>query len=340
MKIGSRYYRRETVPAFTLVELLVAVSTLAILLVLITQLVDSTAKATASGSKRIDADTEGRAVLDRIGIDIGRMLKRSDVDYYLKSAAGTYYVNKKGHTTGKGQTKKSTDQGSDQIAFYSQVEGYKPAAPGPTPYPSGQHGSISLVSYRINNTTYQMERMGKNLLWNGVANANGANATQPVLFSPTVPFPTALTIATNWRAATDITTDPDYEVIGPNVFRFEYYYLLKKGIPSDTPWDTDTSLTPLHTSVDGLRDVEAIAVAIAVIDPKSRSLLSTQNLIDLESNLFDFRITPGKSGNGNKKLGDVEYQWGRAINGNTAGVPPAAAQAIRVYSRVFNLNIP
>ena len=23
--------------------------------------------------------------------------------------------------------------------------------------------------------------------------------------------------------------DPDYEVIGPNVFRFEYYYLLKTG---------------------------------------------------------------------------------------------------------------
>lgn len=326
--------------AFTLIELLVAVGVLAILLLLITQVVNSTAKTTANGSKRIDSDNEGRAVLDRIAIDIGRMLKRSDVDYYLKSATGSYYVNKNGHTTGKNHTKQSTDQGSDQIAFYSQVEGYKPAAPGAILYPSGNHSPISLVSYRINNTTYQLERLGKNLLWNGVANANGANATQPLLFSPTVPFPTALTIATNWPAATNTTADSDYEVVGPNVVRFEYYYLLKNGNPSDTPWDTDATLSPLHTSVDALNDVEAIAVAIAVIDPKSRSLLSTQNLIDLESNLFDYRSAPGKSGNGNKKLGDVEYQWGTAINANTAGLPIAAAQAIRVYSRLFNLSIP
>jgi hypothetical protein len=185
-----------------------------------------------------------------------------------------------------------------------------------------------------------MERMGKSLLWNGVSNANGSNATKPLLFSPIVPFPSTLSIATNWPAASGTTSDPDYEIIGPNVFRFEYYYLLKKGVPSDTPWDTDPNLVPLHTSVDGLKDVQAIQVAIAVIDPKSRSLLSAQNFIDLEFNLFDFRAASNKPGNSGKKLGDIEYQWGVAINGNTAQVPPAANQAIRVYSRVFNLNIP
>lgn len=182
--------------------------------------------------------------------------------------------------------------------------------------------------------------MGKSLLWNGVSNANGSNATQPVLFSPTVPFPAALSIATNWPAATNTATDANYEIIGPNVFRFEYYYLLKKGVPTDTPWDTDPTLVPLHTSVNGLSDVQAIQVAIAVIDPKSRSLLSAQNLIDLEFNLVDFRDASNKPGNSAKKLGDIEYQWGIAINGNTASVPVAANQAIRVYSRVFNLNIP
>ena len=37
------------------------------------------------------------------------------------------------------------------------------------------------------------------------------------------------------------TTPPavttDYEVIGPDVFRFEYYYLLKNGRVTDWPWD-------------------------------------------------------------------------------------------------------
>lgn len=331
----SRGVTRHNRSAFTLVELLVSITVLALFLLLVSRLVDGTQKVTRSGNKRIDADTEGRVVLDQMGSDIGNMLKRSDVDYWLKSSSGTYYTNKNGHTTGKGHTKPKNTQGSDQISFYCQVEGYKPGSTT-----SNQNSSISLVSYRIHDTKYQMERMGKSLLWNGVSNVNGANAIQPVLFSPTVPFPSALSIAVNWPAATNTDADADYEVIGPNVFRFEYYYLLKNGQPSETPWDTDPDLAPLHTSVDGLKDVQAIVVAIAVIDPKSRSLLTNQNLIDLEANFIDFKDAKAKPGNSSKKVGDIEYQWGVAINGNTAQVPVAANQAIRVYSRAFNLSVP
>lgn len=330
---------RASGPGFTLVELLVSITLLVLLMLLISRLVDGASRTTTAGSKRIDADTEARMVLDRIGIDIGNMLKRSDVDYWLKSSTGTYYTNKAGHTTGKGKTKSPTSQGSDQIAFYSQIDGYRPTL---TPTTSDQNSPISLVAYRVGSASYRMERMGKSLLWNGVSNVSGSKAIHPVLFSPAVPFPSALSIATNWPAATDASTDPngDYEVIGPNVFRFEYYYLLKKGVPSDTPWDTDPALTPPHTSVNGFADVQAIAVVIAVIDPKSRSLLSPQNLTDLESNLIDFQNASAKPGNSGKKIGDVEYQWGVAINGNTADVPQVAAQAIRVYSRVYNLQVP
>ncbi|MBA3351187.1 MAG: prepilin-type N-terminal cleavage/methylation domain-containing protein [Blastocatellia bacterium] len=333
----SRGVTQHNRSGFTLVELLVSITVLALLMLLVSRLVDGTQKVTSSCNNRIHADTEARVVLDQMGSDIGNMLKRSDVDYWLKSSTGIYYTNKTGHTIGKGHTKPTNSQGSDQLSFYCQVEGYKP---GSTPTTSNQNSPISLVSYRIHNTKYQMERMGKSLLWNGVSNENGANAIQPVLFSPTVPFPSALSIATNWPAATNTDADPDYEVIGPNVFRFEYYYLLKNGKPSDTPWDTDPALTPLHTSVDGLKDVQAIVVAIAVIDPKSRSLLTSQNLIDLEANFIDFKDASAKPGNSAKKVGDVEYQWGVAINGNTAQVPVAANQAIRVYSRAFNLSVP
>jgi prepilin-type N-terminal cleavage/methylation domain-containing protein len=330
----SRRSVRASNAGFTLVELLVSISLLVILLLLVSRLMDGASKITTTDTKRIDADTEGRRVLDRIGIDINNMVKRPDVDYWLKSATGTYYTNKQGHTIGKGHTTTAGFQGSDQIAFYCQADGYRA-----TSSTSGDNSPISLVAYRIN-ANYQMERMGKNLLWTGVSNTNGANSTQPILYSPTVPFPSALSIAGNWPAATNTNADPDYEVIGPNVLRFEYYYLLKKGAPSDTPWDTDSTLTPLHTSVNGFTDVQAIAVAIAVIDPKSRSLLSTQNLIDLEANFIDFKDASTKPGNSGKKIGDVEYQWGVAINGNTAGVPVAANQAIRVHSRVYNLQVP
>ena len=333
----SRGVIQHSGSGFTLVELLVAITALVVLMLMVSRLVDGTSKITSSGNKRIDTDTEARAVLDRMGSDIGNMLKRSDVDYWLKSGNGTYYTNKRGHTIGKGHVKGATTQGSDQIAFYSQVEGYKPTS---TPTTFDQNSPVSLVVYRIHNTLYKMERMWKSLLWNGVSNENGTNAIQPVLFSPTVPFPPVLSIATNWPAATNTNTDNDYEAIGPDVFRFEYYYLLKNGQPSDTPWDTDTTLVPLHTSVDGLKDVQAIVVAIALIDPKSRSLLTDQNLTDLEANFIDFKDVSAKPGNSAKKVGDVEYQWGIAINTNSAQVPIAANQAIRVYSRAFNLNVP
>jgi hypothetical protein len=109
--------------------------------------------------------------------------------------------------------------------------------------------------------------MGVGLVWNGVSTTD-----TPVVFLP-------LTIAATWPSATDLTAaptpEPRAEVIGPQVFRFEYYYLLKNGGVTDVPWDisarpTQTSLTnPVSI---GLTDVESIAVAIAVIDPASRSL--------------------------------------------------------------------
>jgi hypothetical protein len=288
---------------------------------MVAQLMSSATAITRTGHKHIDADTEARTVFDRIAVDFAKMLKRSDVDYWLKQQGARYYPgHSAGHSNGKGHGKSTSQQGSDQIAFFSQVTGY---------YPSQSYQSpISLVSYRVNTVTYQLERMGKGLLWNG---AQGSNI--PIVFLP-------LTIDQTWSAATGTGADPDYETIGPNVFRFEYYYLLKNGQVTDNPWDTDTSLTPPHTSIDGLKDVQAIAVAIAVIDSQSRSLLSNQNLIDLEANMIDFRNAPGKSGNGPKKTGDLEYQWGQVVNGNTASVPPATNQAIHIYSRFFNLNLP
>src|SRR5438093_13636025 len=116
--------------------------------------------------------------------------------------------------------------------------------------------------------------MGKGLVWNGVSNSN-----TPLVFLP-------LTIAATWPAATNNdnsnnSTDSAYETIGTNVFRFEYYYVLKNGSATDVPWDrfarpTQTTLTnPVSI---GLTDVEAIAVVIAVIDSTSRSLISNASL--------------------------------------------------------------
>ena len=315
--------------AFTLVEMLISIAVLALLVLLVSQVFNTAATVTRPANKHIDTDTEARVVFDRMAVDFGHMLKRSDIDYWLKQTGPRYYPGHSyGHSNGQGHRPGSGQQGSDQIAFFSQVPGYYPS--------TGSQSPLSLVAYRVNTSTNQLERMAKGLLWNAVPYSGAGGPTnvrypKPIVFLP-------LTISTMWPYATDNTSDtnttpPAYETIGPNVFRFEYYYLMKDGSITDNPWKT--GLTPAHTLANFPTDVEAIAVTIAVIDPASRSLLSNQNIIDLVANMNDFRT---QNGNGPVRTGVIEAQWNSVVTTNAAVVPQAANQAIRIYSRYFDLK--
>lgn len=288
--------------AFTLVEMLVAMAVLTLFLLVLAQLLSSAATITTQSNKRMDADSQGRLVLDRMAVDFGQMVERSDVDYYLKGG------------TGGSQT------GNDQIAFYSHVRGYYP--------PSGSQSPVSLVAYRVNSLSgatafNKLERMGKGLLWNGVS-----PSSTPVVFSPQ-------TISGSWPAATNNSVDSDYEVVGPDVFRFEYYYLLIGQTVGGTTYSSKLSYTPWdiripgHTAVAGFRDVSAIGVTIAVLDPKSRVLVSDSQLGTLRGQMPDFSQT--------MQPGDLDAQWQSAVNATTA-VPRAAASGIRIYSRFFPIT--
>lgn len=341
--------------SFTLIEIMVAVAVLVILIVFVAQLTNSATAITRVGTKHMDADTQARTVLDRLGFDIGRMIRRNDLDYYIKGAAS--YT---GHGNGHGWGKKLTggQQGSDQCAFFTQVQGYYPAGYTPT-----QQSPISLVAYRINqNSTgstapyLQLERMAKGLLWNGVDNRTNSTAVYPIVF-----LPNTISNIPTWSAAvkddnSGQSVDADYEVVGSQVFRFEYWYLLKSGILNDVPWDQDTTLVPLHTSLNGWIDVQAIAVAIAVIDPASRALIPRTTLLDIASDLDDFKTAPGRGIGAQKKVGDIEYRWNTVLFGDpadlantpgilnrgttTAGsiVPHEVVKSIRVYVRYYDFR--
>jgi prepilin-type N-terminal cleavage/methylation domain-containing protein len=98
---------RKSDRAFTLTEMLVAVTVLTLLIVLFAQLFNSASTITTLGTKRIDADTSARPLLDRMGVDFSQMVKRSDVSYFVKTQA-------------------NPQVGNDQVAFYSAVTGYYP----------------------------------------------------------------------------------------------------------------------------------------------------------------------------------------------------------------------
>src|SRR5205807_4519764 len=203
---------------FTLAELLVSVGVLVLLVLLATQLLNSAATITILGHKQMDVDGQARQLLDRMAIDFAQMVKRSDVDYYLKSSAIP-------PPTG---VRNLLQPGNDKIAFYSTVPGYYPS--------TGSQSPVSLVAYRINPQD-KLERMGKGLVWNAVSTTD-----TPVLFLPIpvasplpiaeLPYPTPNPTSTSaWPTVADFTAsptpEPSVEVIGPQVFRFEYYYLLK-----------------------------------------------------------------------------------------------------------------
>jgi prepilin-type N-terminal cleavage/methylation domain-containing protein len=338
---------------FTLAELLVSVFVLALIILMVGQLMTSATAITRTGNKHIDTDTQARVVFDRMALDFAQMLKRTDIDYYVKGPTGIYNGHGNGH--GWGQRRQTGQQGSDQMAFFSQVPGYYPA--------SGAQSPLSLVAYRVNenngggNPAYlKLERMAKGLLWNGVENGNRqpshSQFTSPMVFLGD--GRSDLLIRNRWPDAVSGTTaNADYETIGPGVFRFEYYYLIKtSGRLDDTPWDkfarsAQTTLTTPQSI--GLTDIEAIIVAIAVIDPAGRALIDAANpnsLDDLASDMPDFRSARGRGMGGTKNIGDLEADWqasllnviGSGQTSNNTPVPPEAAKAIRIYSKTFDLR--
>jgi len=280
--------------AFTIAELLVSIAVLVVLVLLVSRLFSSAATVTTSGNKRMDAEAQIRPLFERMAVDFSQMMRRSDLDFFGKNTAAP-------NSAGGSMT------GNDQIAFYSSVIGYYPS--------SGSQSPISLIAYRVNGEN-KLERVAKGLLWNGVS-----PTSTPVVFLPS-------TIAGSWASATDLTAaptpDPDTELIAPYVFRFEYYYLLKNGSLTVTPWDTSAG----HSSVSGLQDVAAVSVCIAAIDPKSRVLVSDSQLTTLAGRLSDFAIS--------MRPGDLLTQWQAALDATT-DIPRPSVSAVRIYERYFYL---
>src|SRR5437667_3005794 len=168
---------RHTGRAFTLVEMLISIVVLALLILTAAQVMNTAATVVRPANRHIDTDTEARVVFDRMAADFGKMLKRRDLDYWLKQTGPRYYPGHSyGHSNGQGHRPGSGQQGSDQIAFFSQVPGYYPS--------TGSQSPLSLVAYRVNTTTYQLERMANGLLWNAVPYSG--NPTKAVYPKPMV----------------------------------------------------------------------------------------------------------------------------------------------------------
>ena len=347
---------------FTLTELLVSMVVLLLIVFVCAQMLSSSIAITRPGNKHISPDTQARVVFDRIALDIAQMLKRTDVDYYLKGP-----LDYQGHGNGHGWGKRlqTGQQGSDQLAFFTQVPGYYPTSAGQSPF--------SLIAYRVNqgattnNPAYmRLERLSKGLRSNGFAPPNnpGTGDFYPIVFLPQ----TISGVGKPWVAAINNNStcggnsannscDPSYEVIGPGVLRLNTITFLKMG-RQPMSHGTRSQGHTRHPLVVRYKlvctDVESIAVVIAVMDPDGRALMDANasnvtnaTLVDLASDLTDFASAHGRGvGNQTRYIGQVESDWETTIEtwastGLTSvpnNVPKAVASAIRIYSRSFNLK--
>jgi len=201
-----------------------------------------------------------------------------------------------------------TEPGNDRLAFLSEVAGYYPSAAAP--------GSVSVVAYRLVDTGGEfrgLERLSQGLSWQ-----EDATGESPVVFhrDPGDLVPAA--VATEANEA--------YEVVGPGVIRFEYFYVLKNGTLSANPWDAAAG----HTEEAGLRDVAAICVVLAVVDPSGFVRITPAEIRGLAGKLPDFN--PGSM----PTLGDLEKQWQRVLDADEA-VQKLGGGA-RVHSRCFPIT--
>src|ERR1700730_3694052 len=206
-----RFFRRRR-GAFTLVEVLVSIVALTAFILMVSRLVNSASTITTLGNKHMDADSEGRSVLDRMAVDFSQIVKRADVDCIFYKNATPSAVN-------------------DAMFFYSEAPAYFDSAINNT-----NKSSVALVGYRVN-SSLQLERLGKGLTWDGTASPGSVVF---FTYSGATPNP-ASTLAVNWSSIGTAANnyidgvDSDYHVISDRCYRLEIAFLLSDGTLSTKP---------------------------------------------------------------------------------------------------------
>lgn len=348
--------------AFTIVEILVSVTVLAILVAVVSQLTNAAAGTIMGSRKHLDADSQARMVFDRMAIDFERMVRRKDVDSIF-----------------------SKQNGNDKMFFYSEAAVYS----GTTT--AAARNTIGLVGYRIN-TGYQLERLGKALTWEGAGNAPGSVVFLTFNGGATTPDPKS-TLAGNWSAAIGNPpayngSDTGYHVAAETVYRLEFCFQVKDltnpNIPGAaysnypvacfgagaTNQGSASATAPAGPKVgdrwfdnvnnrafvctgtatggntwqsNGMDDVLGIVVAIGVLDNTSRKIVADPATGAIQSSAGTALVeafqdsTDADLKSSPPKLPAEAWQTALDTQGfaNNAGIPQSTAAQIRIYQRCF-----
>ncbi|HWL50837.1 MAG TPA: type II secretion system protein, partial [Chthoniobacteraceae bacterium] len=330
---------------FTLIELLVATSILTLVVVLVSSLTHSATTTITSNTHRLDGDSQAREFLNRLERDFDSMLIRPDIDY-------TTFKNALYPDTG---TTTQIDS-NDWFAFYAENQGYFPGTINTNDIsPYAVIGYDGTNDDKINKGPV-IQRLSKGLGWQ--ANSNTwrnirFNKNLRDNFAPPS-YKLFSTTASDYPAFQQGTSkDPDFKTVGDQIFRFEYMYLLKRVVLDDgTVLEPELSIVPFHIhpkpapgdaplpdairGIHAFRDVDAIVVAIAVLDTKSREMQEQKGFVKLVSSLPDMTEAAIAQGD------DIESLWTSKLIHESfpenSGLIETVAANIRIYQRYYYLN--
>jgi prepilin-type N-terminal cleavage/methylation domain-containing protein len=286
---------------FTLIEIMISIAILALLVAFIARVMSSAMVIANIGGKRLDSDSQARAVFDRMAADFSSMIRRQDVDYIFAKQAG-----------------------NDTMFFFSEATKYFDSS-----LSDSAKSSLALVGYRID-PSYQLERLSRGLTWDGQVGPSPAPGSIVFLTPSESATPVAgSTIAGNWANVVGTPgngytdgTGSDYHVIGDQVYRLEISFLQTNG-------NISTSVTPYN----GLQNIAGIIVAIALLDPKSRTIVAPGGQIASPVGIPMVNALPDAV-DGTSPL----QTWKASSYLTTSGLPPTAASQLRIYERTFYLK--
>ncbi|MFV0417084.1 MAG: prepilin-type N-terminal cleavage/methylation domain-containing protein [Chthoniobacterales bacterium] len=185
------------------------------------------------------------------------------------------------------------ETGNDSFRFYSGVAGH---GAGASPR------NISLVEYRVQESTpgrtFQLERGATATGWD-------TGSPQPNFNTYTLPSPNTA----------------DYDVFDTGIFRLEFVYILNTDSPSSRI---------SNTAAADYSDVASVIVTIAVLDEKSRSLLTDAQVGQLAAKFTD-------AADGQEPI----VEWSKQLSKPDdfpADIPRSVVQGIHLYQGVFHVR--
>jgi prepilin-type N-terminal cleavage/methylation domain-containing protein len=305
---------------FTLVELMVSISVLAILGGLVSQLMSSTSRLTSNSKQSSECDAEARYALSQISADLSYRVRRPDVDALVKK-----------------------EDGNDEFFLFAETAGYAPKlSESGDENRFANRSTVSLIGYRVEKEAnknglelFQLKRYARALPW---TDRDEDKALPFVVLDSTGKPSAASTLAGTdgkgaggsfEKAVTGDSGEKDYlQPIAQNVVRFEVSVVRKPDDKHPKAYLLNDEGVVTELSKNGFANIASIVFSIAVLDTQAAAKTKQQ---DIDSHKLDDTPT------GDQLVFPVE-KWNATFKDKAASMPRYLAAGIHFYERVVSLS--